>query len=330
VDRQLDLHYRLVRTQILEGDLVPFLGAGANLCGRPPDTRWRPGTGAFLPSGTELALYLAEKWGFPEDADPKDLVRVAEYISVSIGAAPLYKELRRLFNADYPPTQLHEFLATLPRMLRERGYPAPGQLIVTTNYDDMLERSFRAVGEPFDLVTYMKIKDAPAKFLHIPFDGQQYGEPVVVSSPNVYQEIRLGPDENLARPAILKLHGWVDRIRATPEDSWVITEDHYIGYPSPPTLSNWVPQALAQELTQSNFLFLGYSLRDWNLRVILHRIWGEQPAPFSAWAIQRNPDQLETKFWGKRNVEILDIGLDEYISGLRASFEALPQMAAAT
>ena len=50
---------------------------------------------------------------------------------------------------------------------------------------------------------------------------------------------------------------------------------------------------LAMQLRRSHFLFLGYGMRDWNLRVILHRIWGEQRLKYKSWAIQRDPDRLE-------------------------------------
>ncbi len=43
-------HCFLVTKRMLEGGVAPFLGAGANLCGRG-DEPWRPGS-AFLPSGT--------------------------------------------------------------------------------------------------------------------------------------------------------------------------------------------------------------------------------------------------------------------------------------
>ena len=34
---QLDAHYRMVLRPMLERHVVPFLGAGVNLCGRPHD-----------------------------------------------------------------------------------------------------------------------------------------------------------------------------------------------------------------------------------------------------------------------------------------------------
>ncbi len=76
---------------------------------------------------------------------------------------------------------------------------------------------------------------------------------------------------------------------------------------------------LAMQLRRSHFLFLGYSMRDWNLRVILHRIWGEQRLKYKSWAIQRDPDKLEREFWGLRGVDVHDVPLEEYVEGLRGT-----------
>jgi hypothetical protein len=46
-------------------------------------------------------------------------------------------------------------------------------------------------------------------------------------------------------------------------------------------------EPLAVKLRKSHFLFLGYSLRDWNLRVIFHRILGAQRLKYKSWAIQQ-------------------------------------------
>src|SRR3712207_8399873 len=49
-------------------------------------------------------------------------------------------ELHDIFDADYPPTRLHRFLARMSRHTREAGRGC--MLFVTTNYDDCLERAF--------------------------------------------------------------------------------------------------------------------------------------------------------------------------------------------
>jgi hypothetical protein len=69
-------------------------------------------------------------------------------------------------------------------------------------------------------------------------------------------------------------------------------------------------------MKESSFLFLGYSLRDWNLRVILYRLWKEQPLQSQSWAIQKNPQAFERKFWALRRVELLDVDLDDYVGDL--------------
>jgi SIR2-like domain len=280
-------HYRRVAREIGAGRVVPFLGAGANLCGRPEELTWRPGQFDWLPSGKELSNYLARMFEY-EGRNEDNLVRVSQYVTLTVGAWPLDEELRRLFDGDYPPTTLHRFLAETPGILRDQGAPRPYQLIVTTNYDDVLERAFRHIDEPFDLVTY----DA---------EGQQRGK--------------------FTRTVILKIHGAVDRADQT-RDSYVITEDHYIDYLAWTDVSKLFPVTLVEKLRRSHCLFLGYSLRDWNLRVILNRIWGDETLRSMSWAIQLNPDPVDEGLWRSRDVMIMDVQLEEYIEGIRAALLA--------
>ena len=58
-------------------------------------------------------------------------------------------------------------------------------------------------------------------------------------------------------------------------------------------ISSLVPSTLVAKLKNSHLLFLGYSMRDWNLRVIMHRIWGEQKLTFASWSVQLHPAPME-------------------------------------
>jgi hypothetical protein len=142
----LNAHYGRVIKKIIEGNVVPFFGAGVNLCGRPPKSSSEDDK--YLPSHSELVKYLTKLSGYPEDA-PQELAQVAQYFYHKEGRSPFYEALRELFTADYPITPAHQFLATLPKVLRKRGFSPRYQLIVTTNYDDALERAFTKWGEPF-------------------------------------------------------------------------------------------------------------------------------------------------------------------------------------
>jgi SIR2-like domain len=300
-------HFRSVVRAIRKGRLVPFLGAGVNLTDRTPEASFKPGGGS-LPSGYELARYLTEEFEYPA-ALSADLSRVSQYASVMEGDRDLYLALHEVFADNYLPTSLHRLLASIPRLVRAQKRTSY-QLIVTTNYDDGLERAFAEAGEEYDLLTYAAVGPNGGKFLH----RRPSGEESVVDSPNDYpppdqQELSLEK-----RTVIAKIHGTVDR--QNPEnDSYVVTEDHYIDYPVPEQ-GTLLPHSLSARLADSHLLFLGYSLTDWNLRVILHRLWRTQKLEGTHWAVQLNPEKIDQKSWGKRGVEILDIALHDYVKAL--------------
>lgn len=311
-------HFETVVRAMSENRVVPLLGATVNLVGRAADKPWQFGQSDFLPVGSELAEHLARTFDYPPN-EPHDLVRVSQYAAVKAGIGPLYDELRKIFRVEYPPTPMHQFFAALPGLMRRRGYP-PELLLVTTNYDDALERAFRVANEPFDLVTYIAEGDARGKFLHTAPDGK--ARPI--DKPNKY--LGLNPAE---RTTILKIHGVVDRQNRA-RDSYVITEDHYIDYLAHKDIAQQLPAQLLERMSWSHFLFLGYSLRDWNLRVILHRIWGEQKFKYKSWAVTdialtgERPQPLEQEFWRLRDVDIIKMPLDDYIESLETHFEELP------
>jgi hypothetical protein len=318
-------HFRAVIRELTEGSVVPLLGAGVNLCGRPPELEFRTG-GKYLPNGHELARHLATKFYYPR-ADPKppgdegdapgarplDLLRVSQYIASTDGSAPLYRELRSLFNTQYPPTPVHAFFAAFPGRMRSRGAERY-QLIVTTNYDDALEAAFEAVEEPYDVVWYIADpEEQRGKFWHRPAGGS----PRKITRANRYTELALD-----RRTLILKIHGAIDR--EEPErDSFVITEDHYIDYLTKTDIGRLLPPDILGRLRKSCFLFLGYSMADWNLRVILYRIWGEQPLSYRSWAIRKDIDPVEEALWEARKVEVLDVPLERYMAELEQRMNGL-------
>jgi hypothetical protein len=311
MNASLDRHLRLVVKAMREGRVVPFLGAGANLCGRPPDAVWQAGS-SFLPSGGELADHLSREFLDETEAE-RNLLRVSQYVEVLVGGDWLYDKLHGLFAGAYAPTPLHELLAGVPeRLFRRADQPPRYQLIVTTNYDDALEQAFDRAGEPYHLVWYVAqpAEHEQGKFVHRPPGGKA----VVVVRPRKYVDVST---EDCT--VILKVHGAVDRAHPdSGQDSYVITEDDYIDYLTGETaLASFLPVELAGQLKRSHFLFLGYGLADWNLRVILNRIWREQRLPNVSWAVQRDaPSELDRRFWEAKRVEILTIDLADYVGGL--------------
>ena len=64
-------------------------------------------------------------------------------------------------------------------------------------------------------------------------------------------------------------------------------------------------------------------LRDWNQRVILHRLWGDQRLSYKSWAVHTyRLEPLELGLWRELGVDVLELGLGEYIDGLSERMHA--------
>jgi hypothetical protein len=301
--------YGIIWNRLKAGRVVPFLGAGASILARPPDAKWDAAAPSFLPSGLELARFLAEEAEFPaKDAfDRDDLAKVSSYYADVAGRRTLRERLRDVLNHAYPCGALHDFLASVPVPL----------VIVVTNYDVLVEQAFRAAGKPYDLVVY-------------PADRKDIANSLLWWRHGASEPVAAAPNEldiDLARTTVIyKMHGSL-----VPEqgewDGFVITEEDYVEFLSRMTMSSAIPSLFFPHFRERSFLFLGYSLRDWNLRVVLKNLNkclasrpvggydGDDPLP--SWAIQRDPSELERKLWSKRGVNIFDLALHEFIEKMR-------------
>jgi SIR2-like domain len=304
-----DDHIGRVVRKMLGGIVVPLLGAGVNFSGRPAGSHYNGPDDPYLPNGAELAEFLAYAFEYPQLVGETDLLRVAQFLDVMEGSGELYQRLHDVFNARYEPGPVHMFFARLQPILRQYGKGS--QLILTTNYDDALELAFDRVGEPYDLLTYVCTNPSEhrGRFTHL---GPDKGESAVIENPDKITSLDLRK-----RAVILKMHGAVVRCDSFDQDNYVITEDHYIDYLARADITLLLPTPVPQKLRNSHFLFLGYGMADWNLRVILHRIWGTQGLDYPSWSIQYNPDELETKTWDDRGVDVFNFDVTEYIERLR-------------
>ncbi|HTS65449.1 MAG TPA: SIR2 family protein [Candidatus Acidoferrales bacterium] len=283
----------------MRGELIPFLGAGAPLYDRDPNaTKWLQKSDgkeivAHLPTGSELAAYLAKRTELPEVE--KELTKIAQYYEAVLGPDPLRSKLRDIFSCEHPPTPLHEFLASVPAPL----------LIVTTNYDDLMERACRKSGKRCDVVVHMT--DEP-KVLWWP-DGT--GEPQKLAAGDLWIDL-----DKVS--VIYKMHGAIDR-RADEVGHYVITEDDYINFLTRMTQQTVIPSIFAEPFQKRPFLFLGYGLDDWNLRVILNRIQDFRRHPkFRSFAIETRWRPVDRKLWEARGIDVYDgLKLEEFLTELK-------------
>ena len=296
-----DDHLRDVVKALIGGQLVLVVGAAAGAAEREADG---------VPSSSEIRDHLASSFACPPE-HARDLALVAEYVALTHGVGPLYDELHRLLDTDHEPGPVQRGLAELAALLRERSLPPP--LIVTTSFDLALERALEDAGEEHDVVCYLALGRYRGRFLHATSDGRA----TVIEVPNAYADLAVEQ-----RPVILKALGGIDRRPEREWESFVVSEDDHIDYLAQTEISVVLPVTLAARLRRSHFLFLGYPLHEWSLRVFPHRIWGRDKVAYRSWAIGPKPSPIDRELWRQRGIDIVDAPIDEYLSALRSRIEA--------
>lgn len=193
-----------------------------------------------LPLGSEIAREWAAEYHYPF-ADDGNLVRVAQYLAVEFDPTFPKELILDRFKGVRPPDfrspdEPHAFLAKHKLTL-----------YLTTNYDDFMTQAIE-VKHGLPHRDYCRWNDLT-----------RLETTVFQREPN-YQ---LHP----ATPLVFHLHGH------TVPHSIVLTEDDYLSFlaslQDPALLPGPVRTALA---SIPSMLFLGYSLADWNIRVLLQGI----------------------------------------------------------
>lgn len=202
--------YEKIANHIAKGECVLFLGAGISAS----------------PQATELAKFLLQKIdendvrNYLKSEDSLNLSKVANLFEMIHNKITLDQEIKdRLKSPITHPLRFYELVGRLPF-----------KIIITTNYDTLLEDQLRT-----DNISHKTIVNDT--------DIAGWNE----------QEVM-----------ILKIHGCIIR-----SPKLVVSENDYIGYISKPPLIHEILKFL---LATKRFLFVGYSLSDFNIKIALNII----------------------------------------------------------
>jgi len=154
------------------------------------------------------------------------------------------------------------------------------------------------------------------RFVHVPWDASW--QPI--EKPNEYAGLPIiAEDLSLRRTVIVRINGAVNDpdVGFPWQDNYVITEDHYIDYLSGRAAGEVVPAQILAKLKRANYLFLGYAIDDWRMRVFLQRVWkGARLGRAKYWAVEQEPDALERDLWQQAGVRLYQSPLTDYLKGL--------------
>jgi hypothetical protein len=191
---------------------------------------------AALPLGGEIAREWAQEHQYPLE-DCHDLARVAQFLAVQYDPMfPKEEILEQWFKEVAPPDftvtdEPHGVLADLPL-----------PVYMTTNYDDFMVQALES-----------RRKDPKRELCR--------WNQLVKDEPSIFDS---GFMPTVANPVVFHLHGH-DKV----PESLVLTEDDYLDF-----LVNisrdqaLLPPRIQEALTGASLLFIGYSLADWDFRVL--------------------------------------------------------------
>jgi SIR2-like protein len=258
----------LIAESVNKHQCILFLGAAVH--SPPPDgspyaypEEQRP------PLGSAMARHLATKSQFAArypNEGTDNLLRVAQDFEDKFKLSQLVSEIRALVDTGKEASPIVKALAQL-------DFP----LVITTNYDQLYERVLLRDGKKPVFCVY---------------------NPVKGSVTDEYP----GPDDpSPARPFIIKIHGDIDQ-----PESLVVTGEHYIQFVLRMTEnpgSHPVPMSVRSRLKNWPVLFIGYSLGDYNLRILIKALrWGTDLSKLAvSYAVDRNPDPIVRAVWEKEN-----------------------------
>jgi SIR2-like domain len=207
-------------------------------------------------------------------------------------------ELRKAFAVNSPPGDLHITLASVK----------DAKLYVTTNYDDLLEQAL-APRKPHLIV------DRGEKGLWVGASGTKL-QPVSPTGNALYELLDDPQTQSPSAPIIFKMHGSVDKIDAK-NDSYLISEEDYVDFLGR-SGGSYIPPYIMGLMTGKAFLFLGYSLEDWNVRVILRKLLkSSKSGDVRWWAIVRGRSERELERWKANDLNVYAMDLSEFAKKLK-------------
>jgi len=251
----------LVSEAVRSRQCILFLGAGVHA--PPPEgSRFSYPSEHRPPIGAALSRQLAAACDYEErfpGHDVHDMKRVSLAYEIDRSRGHLVEAITQAVSTGKEPSPMLNALARL-------DFP----LVITTNYDPLFERALQSAGKQ------------PRVAVYSPDPGQTMAD------------FRQATPES---PVLYKLHGDIARA-----GSLVVTDEDYIQFVlrmSDKEPYDPIPLSLKFFLTGSTTLFVGYSLIDYNLRLLFKTLrWKMDAANVPAmYSVDRSPDPLILAVW---------------------------------
>jgi hypothetical protein len=276
------------------------------------------------------------------------LLTVASYFNRMDDRTELRRDLAERFRQVTQVTAIQEQVALAAKTFVEtrNGNPSADKtdyLIITTNYDQLMERHLAEREVPTCVVTV----DRKSRVQPLFMDGTQDILRLTNEQFSDLHRVYEGddPDPRLRLPAskfalenkshsmamVYKIHGCPILDQQFNLNNIVISDQDYVLFIQKNGANNeLIPSYVGDRILKSGLLFLGYSFSDWNVRSLYQQfVKGRQQAhqyendddssdEDRDYIVMRSYDDTDEYFLQKWDVSVLVAELDDFASGISA------------
>jgi hypothetical protein len=268
----------------------------------------------------EALKLLADVTGI---ANPPDLLTSITNYYESVGdRESLWKNLSSVISLKSMPTQTHRLLAAAARYHLSQKR-ALDYLIITTNYDCLMEKALDDLDVPYvvlltrksdqKVVVRFSEKIQDVEWLNDLNKGETGG-----NFANGFVLQKSGDLRNLV--VIYKIHGCLSpKLKREEADGVIISDNDYIYYIKQMGKgNNVIPSYVNTLMNNKPFLFLGYSLNDWNIRSIFETM-REKRSPYGGVqdvSVMYEVGEFEEVFFQRNDILIFKTDLNSFVDGV--------------
>lgn len=257
---------------------------------------------------------------------PVSLPSLAGYVATRYNRKRVWDVLQTLLPPTLSPGLPQRVVAAAASASLAAG--AQSFLIITTNYDNLIERAVEALKLPYVVLT------VPSSSMNVVFrcsPGLEIGHSAGLSNKIPARSFLI---ESASAPFVLiyKMHGCVSDPFSEATDAVVISEDDYVDILSGESCNGaLIPVQITTSITNNQILFVGYRLADWNVRSMMMRVRDKRGprADFRDYLVAPRAGAIDKSYYDKLGLTVCQDDANAFFAEV-ARFVPMPNVEVAS
>ncbi len=257
----------------------------------------------------EMIKLLVEITGIVPSTEP--LTSISRYYEAVSSRTTLWGNLHKIFAPKEEFTATHDLIARSAKCYLDREV-IKDYLIITTNYDCLMESALDAYGLPYAVLAMNRSEGK----IMVRFSKND--EKLKKANPPSYPD-KCYLTRTTPMVVLYKIHGCLYKELDESNDGIVITDDDYVDFISRMSRNEGaIPSYVGGLLQGLPFLFLGYSLNDWNVRSIFNMLVERRGRDHNVqdYSVMLSCNKYEEVFFRIKQIIIIQSDLNGFAKGV--------------